>query len=58
MFGGVSNSYAVWGLGFLRLVVSNSYVCGLVFLRLGFKVVTFGSHFSYIWGLGILTFRG
>ena len=38
-----SNSY-VWGLVFLPLGVSISYVLGLVFL--------------YVWGLVILTFGG
>ena len=33
---GVSNSY-VWGLVFLRLGDSNSYVWGLFFLRLGVR---------------------
>ena len=46
----VSTSY-IWGLVFLRLVVSNSYVWGLVFLR-------FGVSNSYVWWLIILTFVG
>ena len=46
------------GQGFLRLGVSNSYNLGLVFLRLGISVLTFGGSNSYVWGLVILTFSG
>ena len=41
----------VWGLGFLRLGLSNSYVCGLDFLSL--RVSN-----SYVWGLVIVTYGG
>ena len=41
----------VWGLDFLPLVVSSSYVREFVFLRLGV------SNF-YLWGLVFLTFGG
>ena len=37
----LSNSY-VWGLVFLRLGVSNSYVWGLVFLRFGVNFFSLG----------------
>ena len=47
---GVGKSY-VWGLVFLRLGDSTSYVCELDFLR-------FGVGNSYVWGLVILTFEG
>ena len=43
---GVGNSY-VWGLVFLRLGVRNSFVWGLDFLRLGVSN-------SYVWGLELL----
>ena len=41
-------------LVFLRLRVSNSYVWGLVFFRLGVRFLTFGGYFSYVWGLAFL----
>ena len=44
---GVSDSY-IWGLVFLRLGVSASYVLGLIFLRLGLVIVTFRGWFSYV----------
>ena len=40
------------GYRFLRLEVSNNYVWGLVFLRLGVMSN------SYVWGLVITTFGG
>ena len=48
----------VWGLDFLHLVVSNSYVQGLVLLRLGvsYSLLTFESYFIYVRGLLIVTF--
>ena len=32
----------IWGLVFFRLVVSDSYIFGLVLLRLGLESLTFG----------------
>ena len=63
---GVRDFY-VLGLIFLRLGDRESYVLwvnfaddlGLVFLRLGVRdSYVWGLVFSYVWGIGILTFRG
>ena len=47
---GVRISYG-WGLVLLCLGLSNSYVCGLVFLRLGVIFLHLGVSNSYLWGL-------
>ena len=56
----------VWWLVFLRLGVRGSYVWRLVFLplmvirflRLELENITFEGWFSYVWKLGIFSFRG